>query len=109
MEDHIEQLDEVFACMKRTGLKRKPSKCEILKDSIKLLGRMIEKRGKRPDLDAVEAVLTWKSPKNEHQLMSFIGFANYYREFGLCGPDKVYPMQKLMRHGTTRRKNHFKG
>ena len=49
MEDHIEQLDEVFACMKRTGLKRKPSKCEILKDSIKLLGRMIEKRGKRPD------------------------------------------------------------
>ena len=64
LEDHIKRLDEVFACMKRTGLKRKPSKCEILKDSIKFLGRMIEKRGIRPDLDAVEAVLTWKSPKN---------------------------------------------
>ena len=34
-EDHIERLDEVFACMKRSGLKCKPSKCEILKDSIK--------------------------------------------------------------------------
>ena len=29
LEDHIELLDEVFACMKRAGLKCKPSKCEI--------------------------------------------------------------------------------
>ena len=57
--------------MKRSGLKCKPSKCEILKDSIKYLGRMVDKHGIRPDTDAVEAVLTWKSPKTEHQLMSF--------------------------------------
>ena len=31
LEDHIEQLVEVFACMKRAGLKCKLSKCEILK------------------------------------------------------------------------------
>ena len=63
LEDHIERLDEVFACMKRSGLKCKPSKCEILKDSIKYLGRIIDKHGIRPVPDAVEAVLTWKSPK----------------------------------------------
>ena len=34
MKDHIERLDEVFACMKRSGLKFKPSKCEKLKDQI---------------------------------------------------------------------------
>ena len=27
LEDHFERLDEVFACMKRSGLKCKPSKC----------------------------------------------------------------------------------
>ena len=32
LEDHIERLDEAFACMKRAGLKCKPSKYEILKD-----------------------------------------------------------------------------
>ena len=53
LEDHIERLDEVFACMKRAGLKRKPSKCEILKDSIKYQGRMVDKDGIRPDPDAV--------------------------------------------------------
>ena len=34
LEDHIDRLDEVFGCMKRAGLKCKPSKCEILRDSI---------------------------------------------------------------------------
>ena len=98
LEDHIERLDEVFACMKRSGLKCKPSKCEILKDSIKYLGSIVDKHGIKPDPDAVEAVLTWKSPKTEHQLMSFLGFANYYREFIKGYADKVYPMQQLMRH-----------
>ena len=37
LEDHIDRLDEVFGCMKRAGLKCKPSKCEILRDSIKYL------------------------------------------------------------------------
>ena len=61
LEDHIERLDEVFACMKRAGLKCKPSKSEILKDLIKYLGRMGDKHGIRPDPDAIEAALTWKS------------------------------------------------
>ena len=69
-----------------------------VKDSIKYLGRMVDKHGIRPDPDAVEAVLTWKSPKTEHQLMSFLGFANYYREFIKGYADKVYPMQQLMGH-----------
>ena len=58
----------------------------------------MDRHGIRPDPDAVEAVLTWKSPKTEHQLMSFLGFANYYREFVKGYADKVYPMQQLMRH-----------
>ena len=72
LEDHIERLDEVFACMKRAGLKCKPPKCEVLKDSINYLGRMVDRHGIRPDPDAVEALLTWKSPKTEHQLTSFL-------------------------------------
>ena len=30
--------------------------------------------------------------------MSFLGFANYYREFIKGYADKIYPMQKLMRN-----------
>ena len=56
--DHIRRLDEVFSCMKQAGLKCKPSKCELLRDSIKYLGRLVDKHGVRPDLEAVEDVLT---------------------------------------------------
>ena len=84
--------------MKRAGLKCKPSKCEILRDSIKYLGRMVDRHGVRPDPEAVEAVLTWKAPRTDTQLLSFLGFANYYREFIKGYADKVYPMQKLMRN-----------
>ena len=98
LEDHIERLEEVFSCMKQAGLKCKPSKCEILRDSIKYLGRLVDKDGVRPDPEAVEAVLTWKAPKTDTQLMSFLGFANYYREFIKGYADKIYPMQRLMRN-----------
>ena len=84
--------------MKWAGLKCKDSKCEVLKDSIKYLGRMVDEHGIRPEPDAVEAVLTSMSPKTEHQLMSFLDFANYYREFIKGYAEKVYPMQQLIRH-----------
>ena len=80
------------------GLKCKPSKCEILRDSIKYLGRLVDKHGVRPDPEAVEAVLTWNAPKTDTQLMSFLGFANYYREFIKGYADKINPMQRLMRN-----------
>ena len=96
LEDHIERLDEEFTYMKQAGLKCKPSKCEILRDSIKYLGRLVDKHGVRPDPEAVEEVLTWKAPKVDTQLMSFLRFAYYYREFVKGYADKIYPMQQLM-------------
>ena len=98
LEDHIDRLDEVFGCMKRAGLKCKPSKSEIFSDSIKYLGRMVDRHGLRPDPEAVEAVLTWKAPRTDTQLLIFLGFANYYREFIKGYADEVYPMHKLMRN-----------
>ena len=49
LEYHIDPLDEVFGCMKRAGLKCKPSKCEILRDSIKYLRTMVDRHGVRSD------------------------------------------------------------
>ena len=102
LEDHIDWLDEVFGCMKRAGLKCKPSKSEILRDSIKYLGRMVDRHGVRHAChsfhEAVKAVLTLKAPRTNTQLMRFLGFANYYSEFIKGYTDKVYPMQKLMRN-----------
>ena len=58
----------------------------------------MNRHGVRPEKEAVEAVLTWKAPRTATGLMSFLGFANYYREFIKGYADKLYPMQKLMRN-----------
>ena len=95
LADHIDRLAEVFGCMKRAGLKCKPSKCEILRDSTKYMGRMVDRHGVKPDPEAMEAMLKWKAPRTDTKLMSFLGFAV---EFIKRYADKVYPMQKLMRN-----------
>ena len=59
---------------------------------------MLDRHGVRPDPEALEAFLTLKAPRTDTQLMSFLGFANYYREFMKVYADKVYPMQELMRN-----------
>ena len=72
--------------MKQAGLKCKPSKREILRESIKYLGRLVDKHGIKRDPEAVEAVLTWKARKIDTQLIEFIkGYAG-----------KIYPKQRLM-------------
>ena len=98
LEDHIDRLNEVFGCLKRAGLKCKPTKCEILRNSVKYLGRMVDRHGVRPDPEAVEAVLTWKAPRTDTQLLSFLGLVNYFREFMKRYAGKVYSMQKMMRN-----------
>ena len=56
LEAHIQRLDEVPACARRAALKCKPLEYEILKHSIKYLGRMVDKPCIRPYADAVEAL-----------------------------------------------------
>ena len=115
LEDPIERTYEVFAGMKSAGLIRKATNCEIMKSSIKYLGGMLDKHGIRPSPEAAEVVLTRKSPKTEHQLISFLGIANYYRELIKGYTDMLHPMQQLMRHkekishGTMAQKKQFEG
>ena len=72
--------------MKQAGLKCKPSKREILRESIKYLGLLVDKHGIKRDPEAVQAVLTRKARKIDTQLIEFIkGYA-----------DKIYPKQQLI-------------
>ena len=56
----------------------------------------MDRRVIRPDRETVEAVLTCKASRMDPQLMTFMGFANYYRELIKGYAQKVYPMQKPM-------------
>ncbi len=97
VDQHIDRIAEVLSCLRRAGLKCKPSKFEILKCSIKYLGRVIDKEGVRPDPEPVETVMELRRPRNKRELQSFLGFANYYREFVEGHSELVEPMNRLIK------------
>ena len=97
IDQHLDRLAVVFEKLQGAGLKLKPKKCKLLHDSIKYLGRIIDKEGCRPDPESVEVLRTWKAPKDLRTLRSFLGFANYYREFIKDYATRIQPLQILVR------------
>lgn len=81
LDEHLERLGEIFKRLSAYGLKLKPSKCSLLKKSVKYLGHIVSEYGVQTDPDKTEAIRNWPTPSNVKELRSFLGFAGYYRRF----------------------------
>ena len=55
----------------------------------------------KPDPEQTDVVKTWQAPKDVAQLSSFLGFANYYREFIKGYADIAAPLSRLNRKNAT--------
>ena len=103
IDDHIDRLDEVFKKWRQDGIKCKPSECDILKGEVVYYGRLINEEGVEPDPESIRVVLKWEVPRNKRELQSFLGFANYNREFIKDYEVVAVPIQHLVRtRGTVR-------
>ena len=94
IEQHIERIDEVFTCLRSAGLKLKAAKCKLMETHVKFLGRVVSADGVQPDIADIEKIRNWEVPDTKTKLESFIGFANYYREFIKSFADIVAPLNK---------------
>ena len=81
VEDHMARLREVFECLREAGFKMRVAKCDFMKPEIKYLGRVVSAEGVKPDPKAVAKLRDWDIPRKKTEMQSFLGFANYYREF----------------------------
>ena len=81
VEDHLDRIREVFDCLREAGFEMRAKKCDFMRTETKYLGRVVSAGGIRPDPQAVEKVREWMPPRNKEELQSFLGFANYYRDF----------------------------
>ena len=62
IEQHIEQLSDVFAHLKGAGLKIRPSKCRLLQSSVQYLGHVISGKGIKTDPAKIACVANWPVP-----------------------------------------------
>ena len=81
VEDHMARLREVFECLREAGFKMRVAKYDFTKSESKYLGRVVSAEGVKPDPKAVAKLRDWEIPRNKTEMQSFLGFANYYREF----------------------------
>ena len=55
-EENLRRLREIMTYLRNAGLKMNPKKCEIMRDSIKYLGRIVDASGIYPDPQQAESI-----------------------------------------------------
>lgn len=81
LKDHTERITEVFERFRKSNIKLNPQKCKFLQKEVTYLGHKCSIDGVRPDERLVEAIQNFPIPTTNKKLQSFLGLANYYRQF----------------------------
>ena len=81
LEQHLSDLDEVFARLRSAGLTLKLSKCQFCLSDLTFLGYRVTPSGIRPDPDKVRAVTEFEVPSTVKQVRQLLGLTGYYRRF----------------------------
>ena len=76
-ENHLQHLDLVFQRLREANLTLKPTKCVFAKSEVTYLGHIISHDGIKVDPSKIQAVQSFPLPRNQHDIRSFLGLANY--------------------------------
>ena len=77
----LEHMQYTFDRMRENCMVFKRSKAKINYPRMKVLGHIITKRGRIADPGLVQAVLDFKPPRTQKGIMTFLGLANYNRDY----------------------------
>ena len=97
IEEHIRRLLILAERCRKYGLKMRADKCSFAYPSVAYLGHRISGEGILPDLDRHKDIKTKPKPTNLKELQSFLGFANFFRNFIVNFAEKAFPLTKLLR------------
>ncbi|CAH8676807.1 unnamed protein product [Schistosoma haematobium] len=75
------RLDTVLTKISECGFYLKEEKCTFFMNSVKYLGFVFDKNGRRPDPENVRAIQNMPPPSNVATLRSFLGLISYYSNF----------------------------
>ena len=81
LEEHKVHVSKVLQLLRENQLYAKLSKCSFAQSQVDYLGYRIDTDGLHAEERKLSAVKEWPEPADKHQLMQFLGLANYYRKF----------------------------
>ena len=92
---HREVVHEVIKVLIQNDLYLKPEKCFFEQKEITYLGLVIGEGRTRMDPAKVEAVKTWPTPRNLHEIRVFLGLIGWLRPFLKGFAHKARPLMDL--------------
>jgi len=93
--DHLEKVELVLHRLQKAGLKVNIAKSFFAHSQLEHLGCWIACTGIKPVCDKVKEVLKIAEPKNQKELQSFIGVANYHRDMWVRRSHVLAPLAAL--------------
>ena len=78
--EHLLHLEEAIKRIQQAHLRLNARKC-IFATSVQYLGHTLSSSGVTPGQCKIEAIKNLAPPKNTKQLKSFLGLANYFRQY----------------------------
>ena len=95
-QKHEHHLRIVLRILKEKKLFAKLSKCDFLLKEVSFLSHIVSAEGIRVDPTKIEAIVSWKSPRNVTKVRSFLGLVGYYRLFIKRFSIIASPLTKLL-------------
>ena len=89
----------MFQILRDKKLFAKLSKCDFWLKEVSFLGHIVYAEGIRVDPTKIEAIVSWKPPRNVTEVRSFLGLAGYYRWFVKGFYVIASTLTKLLRKG----------
>ena len=97
-QELLPTLRKIFDCIRRSGLKLAPEKCEIACKSMKFLGNIINSSGISPEAAKISKFLnTIKMPQTTKQVKRLIGFVQFFKNYIPNLGEKLIPFYQLLK------------
>ena len=95
-DEHLSNLEEVFARLEKHGFRLKKGKCQFLANSVEYLGHQIDSEGVKGMPSKIEAIVKAPEPTNVQELRSFLGLLNYYGKSIKNLSSILHPLNQLL-------------
>ena len=94
----IKNLQAVFQCLRKTGLKLSMAKCHFRVQEVDFLGRTITSNGVAPQKQKIAKFLEKVNfPRSKKALQRYIGFLNFYRNYIPRLAERLTPFFQLLK------------